>query len=336
MADVEILPDWAAHYVQEELSEHMHIINVLPIDKGALRGAFLLNTSKGAVLVQKGRVGEVSHWFMPLPGEHFTFRCDECSETMEFVDPDVPRIVYCSSCGERYYLVIQDGRLAMVREQDSDAAGTPSEASGAEGYVHEGYTLYRRRHGQGEQYFFSKTKPRTGQPAPLPEGRRVETNPRTGVPNLVPETPQKAAAYYAYRGDIHPVIDVEGIGERHAKRLERAGVKTTARLMYEDAEQLAARIEAPAKVVRGWQAMAELMLVNGIGKQYAEALARSGVKGIQGLKDGDAKQLAKQVNAYLEGLDSNVLGQKVTARRVQAWQKAAADMRRVRTKVPAS
>lgn len=176
MADVEIMPDWAARYVQENLAEHMHVINVLPIDKGALSGAYLMNTSKGAVVVQKSRIGEAQHWFMPLPGEHVSFACHDCQERMELVDPDVPRMIYCANCGKQHFLVVQDGELAVV---DQDA--TPA----TRGFVHDGYTLYQRKSG----YFFAKTKPKTGKAvATMPDGYEVQANPRTGVPELVERT----------------------------------------------------------------------------------------------------------------------------------------------------
>ncbi len=174
MADVEILPDWAARYVQEQLS-HLHVINVLPIDKGALSGAFLLNTSKGAVLLQKGRLSEIDQWFMPLPGEHVSFSCDRCQERMDLVDPEVPRIIYCSACGQRHYLVIQDGELMVVKGEQKEGTG----------FVQDGYTLYRKKAGKDEHYFFAKSKPKQGRPADLPEGAVVELNPRSGVPVVV-------------------------------------------------------------------------------------------------------------------------------------------------------
>jgi PHP family Zn ribbon phosphoesterase len=130
MAEIEILPDWAARYVQERLAEHMHIVNVLPIDKGQHGGSFLLNTSKGAVLVQKGRLSEVNHWFMPYPGEHVSFACERCHERMELVDPDVPRLVYCSACGQQHYLVVEDGELRIVDGDGGPATCTATLASG--------------------------------------------------------------------------------------------------------------------------------------------------------------------------------------------------------------
>ena len=148
------------------------------------------------------------------------------------------------------------------------------------------------------------------------------------VPAAAPE------AYYDYKGDVHDVIDIEGIGPIYAEKLQAQGIYTTARLCYEDAADVANRIGAPVKTVRAWQAMSELAKVNGIGKQYAEALVRAGLTGIQDLKDRKAARIADQVNAYLDTLEVNVLGQKVTEKRVLGWQKKAKPMRRVRQPVP--
>jgi len=145
-----------------------------------------------------------------------------------------------------------------------------------------------------------------------------------------------AEVYYDYHGDDHAVIDVEGIGPAYAERLAQIGVRTTGRLCYEDADTLAAQLDTEPKRVRRWQAMAELMKVSGIGPQYAEALARAGIEGISELKKRRAIAIAIQVNEYLDSLDSNVLGTKITERRVEGWQEAARPMRRVRTKVPES
>ncbi len=146
----------------------------------------------------------------------------------------------------------------------------------------------------------------------------------------------ETAAYYDYRGDDHPVEEVEGIGTVYAQKLIAEGVETTARLCYENAAKLAERIDVPLKTVERWQSMAQLMKVSGIGPQYAEALARAGIAGIDELKRRSAARIADQVNDYLDSLESNVLGTKITERRVAGWQAAAKAMRRVRQNAPAS
>lgn len=169
---------------------------------------------------------------------------------------------------------------------------------------------------------------------PEPEPALTETAP---VPEPEPEPAAPAApeVYYDFGGDVHDVIDVEGIGPVYAQRLHQAGVHSTARLCYEDPDALAAALDVSPKTVRSWQSMAQLMKINGIGPQYAEVLARAGIEGIDELKRRSPARIADQVNKYLETIETNVLGQRVTERRVASWQEAAKALRRVRQKVPA-
>ncbi|MEA3203559.1 MAG: hypothetical protein QOI63_1234, partial [Thermoplasmata archaeon] len=134
----------------------------------------------------------------------------------------------------------------------------------------------------------------------------------------------------AYPGDNHPVIDIEGIGPTYAKKLEKMHITTTGLLNVARAGRVAKKLKVPAKTVRKWQAEAELVKVRGIGPQFAEALARSGVTGIDELKRRSAPDLAKQVAKYLEGLDANVVGQPLTPKRIAAWKRKAQPMRRVK------
>lgn len=142
-------------------------------------------------------------------------------------------------------------------------------------------------------------------------------------------------AYTDYDGDNHDVIDIEGIGQVLAERLHRIGIVSTHRLAYEDAELLARRLEVSPKTVRTWQAQAQLLKVKGIGPQYAEALARAGIGGIDELKHEKAEAIAARVTAYLEGLETHVLGTSVTPARVKNWQKAAKSMRKRKLPEPA-
>jgi predicted flap endonuclease-1-like 5' DNA nuclease len=150
----------------------------------------------------------------------------------------------------------------------------------------------------------------------------------------VEETPVPRDVYYDYPGDVHEVEDVEGIGGVYGEKLRAVGVKTTARLCYEDPAALAQKLGVARKTIEQWQSMSELMKIKGVGPQYAEAMARAGVEGIEELKRRSAETIATDVNAYLDTLKTNVLGQKVTAKRIEGWQKAAKPLRRVRQQVP--
>lgn len=171
-----------------------------------------------------------------------------------------------------------------------------------------------------------RATPQPGPPGPGPSA--------AATPTAVRRAKAPASPYYDYKGDVHKVIDVEGIGPVYAEKMQAIGIETTARLCYEDPARLARRLDVPRKTVASWQHMAELAKVDGIGKQYAEALARSGVQGIEALKRRDPDGIATAVNEYLSGLDVNVLGQPVTPKRIRSWQTKAKPMRRVRQKVP--
>ncbi|MHB8632334.1 MAG: DUF4332 domain-containing protein [Thermoplasmatota archaeon] len=148
------------------------------------------------------------------------------------------------------------------------------------------------------------------------------------------QVPSAPESFYDYMGTVHDIEDIEGIGKTFGFKLREIGIFTTARLAYEDADKVAQAVGVPRKTVESWQAMGELLKVSGIGPQYAEALARGGVSGIAELKRRSAESIAEQVNAYLASLKSTVVGSSITAKRVEGWQKAAKDMRRVRLKIP--
>ena len=158
--------------------------------------------------------------------------------------------------------------------------------------------------------------------------RKAATKPRKARPA------KPAAAYLDYKGDMHLVIELEGIGPTYAKRLQAAGIHTTDRLCYEKAVRVARIAKAPLKTARTWQSMAGLVKVKGIGPQYAEALSRAGVNGIDGLKASTPKAIAAKVTKYLDGLEASVVGSSVTPKRVQAWQRTARRMRKVRQPAP--
>lgn len=194
--------------------------------------------------------------------------------------------------------------------------------------------------------FALESRPRARAPAPEPAQQQAAKSlvaaATRGSQKLVLEeaaAPEPTLApselYYDYPGDNHDIEDIEGIGQVYGERLRRLGVHTTARLTYEDTGSLAERMELPRKTVEQWKHMAELIKVNGIGPQYAEALVRAGIEGIAELKRRSAAKIAEQVNSYLETLDTNVLGTKITEKRVEGWQEKARPMRRIRLQVPA-
>jgi predicted flap endonuclease-1-like 5' DNA nuclease len=204
----------------------------------------------------------------------------------------------------------------------------------ATGFTHNGYTLYRRevetKAGSRPLYFFSKGQPKSGTATALPAGHEVGVNDRTGLPFLRRQGKTGPAHLMGYKGDSHPILDVEGIGPVWAERLNLHGVWTTEELCRSDAQTLADRMGEAVETIRFWQQMAELVKVKGIGPQYAEALVRSGVHGIEELKERKAADIVQATNDWLDAQKQTVIKTRLTAARVQGWQKAARGMRKVK------
>ena len=126
-------------------------------------------------------------------------------------------------------------------------------------------------------------------------------------------------------GDVHRVVDVEGIGAHYAGALAQIGIENTRQLWNADAAYVAGHLLIAPRTVENWQAMAELMAVKGIGPQYAELLVRMGIRTIEKLRHETPEHLARAVSRF-EGrrehrIQGNTVGEKTTA----AWIEAAND-----------
>jgi predicted flap endonuclease-1-like 5' DNA nuclease len=125
------------------------------------------------------------------------------------------------------------------------------------------------------------------------------------------------------------VIVIEGIGEAYATRLNQHGIITIPQLLAANPEEVAAKIDVTAALVRDWQAMGQLMEVKGIGPQYAEILVMAGVKRIGELAQADAVALTARIDAIEESRKKAVLGTNITQRHVERWIEAAKDYMRM-------
>lgn len=120
-------------------------------------------------------------------------------------------------------------------------------------------------------------------------------------------------------GVSEPVKDVEGIGEKYTKRLQAVGIYDTRQLWETPATDIANSIGVPVRLVQNWQAMAELMSVRGIGGQYAELLAFSGVRSIENLSQQDPYDLLYRVQFTQSQRQQLMQRNKVTIGLCEAW-----------------
>ncbi|MFA6460929.1 MAG: DUF4332 domain-containing protein [Candidatus Woesearchaeota archaeon] len=126
-------------------------------------------------------------------------------------------------------------------------------------------------------------------------------------------------------GDVHPVMDIEGIGPEYKSRLNEMGISNTQQLWNADAVEVAHETSAPLSSVKSWQQMAELASVKDIGPQYAELLERSGVHSITQLKNYDPNKLLKLIRKKMASLKVNIQGNSPGHATVEHWINRARD-----------
>lgn len=80
----------------------------------------------------------------------------------------------------------------------------------------------------------------------------------------------------------YKIIEIEGVGESYAKKLQEAGVKTTDDLLAKAAtkkgrEALAEETGISEKLILKWANHADLFRIKGVAGQFAELLEAAGV-----------------------------------------------------------
>lgn len=152
----------------------------------------------------------------------------------------------------------------------------------------------------------------------------VEAEQRAEAARTAGNTRTATADPFAMEGaEVHPVQEVEGIGERYGALLEEIGITDTRDLWYADPVSVAGSIEADLLRVKDWQCMAELMAVEGIGPQYAELLVRSDIGSIPELSDQDPEVLQARIERLEGRLDKRVQGNEIGTKAVTSWIESA-------------
>ncbi len=94
----------------------------------------------------------------------------------------------------------------------------------------------------------------------------------------------------------YPVIDIEGIGETYAAKLQQHGIHTTSDLLLKAGtkaarEILAAGTKIPESLILTWVNHADLFRIGGIAGQTAELLEAGGVDSVKELALRNAANL---------------------------------------------
>ena len=99
---------------------------------------------------------------------------------------------------------------------------------------------------------------------------------------------------------FYRISEIEGVGLSHAHKLEKAGITTTQHLI-EKARDVQARTRLAAitgisdVLLNKWVAMADLMRVKGIGKQYSVLLFAAGVDSRMRLRESKPDELLRKM-----------------------------------------
>ena len=120
----------------------------------------------------------------------------------------------------------------------------------------------------------------------------------------------------------YKIDEIEGIGPSYAAKLNEVGINTTDDFLKlccdaKGRESTAQKTGIAEKLILTWANMADLMRVNGIGRQYAEVLHAAGVDTIKELRTRNAENLAAAMKAANDA--KNLANANASASVVQDW-----------------
>lgn len=98
----------------------------------------------------------------------------------------------------------------------------------------------------------------------------------------------------------YKIIDIEGVGEVYAAKLQEAGVNTVSELLEKGKtpkgrDELAEKTGISGKLILKWVNHADLFRINGVGPQFAELLEASGVDTVKEFRHRVAENLEKKM-----------------------------------------
>ncbi len=117
------------------------------------------------------------------------------------------------------------------------------------------------------------------------------------------------------------IIEIEGVGEKYAKTLEKAGianVKDLIPLKWKEIKDLAAKTDISLKLVEKWQDQAELMKIKGVGPEYSEVLNRVGIDSTRELAYRNPKNTLEKIVEF-DKKQPNVIRKIPVAKDIEGW-----------------
>jgi predicted flap endonuclease-1-like 5' DNA nuclease len=137
-----------------------------------------------------------------------------------------------------------------------------------------------------------------------------------------------------WREQMTKLVDIEGIGEAYAAKLEAAGLTSIENLLEVCCEKkgrkdIAEKSGINESLILGWANRADLCRIKGVSTQYSDLLEYAGVDTVPELAQRNAENLhAKMVEVNEE---KNLVRQVPSASQVADWVAQAKELPRVIT-----
>ena len=130
------------------------------------------------------------------------------------------------------------------------------------------------------------------------------------------------------------LVDIEGVGDLYAERLQTAGVATQEALLEAGStpngrQDLAEKTSITEKLILGWVNRADLTRVKGIGEEYADLLEAAGVDTVPELAQRKPENLFQKLVEVNE--EYKLVQQLPTEATVANWVAQAKELPRVVT-----
>jgi predicted flap endonuclease-1-like 5' DNA nuclease len=132
------------------------------------------------------------------------------------------------------------------------------------------------------------------------------------------------------KADI-PIIDIEGIGEVYAKKLNNVGIFTTTHLLDEGGtsvgrEELSEKTGISEKLILEWVNLSDLMRIKGVGEEYSDLLEEAGVDTVVELARRNPDNLYAKIMEINE--EKNLVRRTPTLDAIKSWIEQAKQLPR--------
>ncbi len=130
------------------------------------------------------------------------------------------------------------------------------------------------------------------------------------------------------------IIEIEGIGEKYAQKLEGIGIKTVEALLEKGAttkgrQEIADKAGIQDTLVLRWVNRADLDRIKGVGSEYADLLECCGVDTVPELARRNAQNLLEKMTT--ENAERKLVRKLPTLAQVETWITQAKELPRILT-----